>query len=310
MLTARDVPCCRPSDPAGGVRTAIVGRRFESVDDVVVLAGERLVGLVAIERLLAAPADTPIQVLMDLDPPTVGPDATPEAIAWAMVRCGESSAAVVDGHGIFLGLISPDNMIAALLAEHDEDVARIGGYLSRADRARQAAEEPLARRLWHRLPWLMLGLAGAMVTAVVMSSFQHVIERDVLLVLFIPGVVYMAAAVGMQTQTLLIRGLSAGVDVRLIARREAATGILVGAALATVFYAFVRIGWADERVALAVSVAVLVASSASTLLAMGLPLLLDRTGLDPAFGSGPIGTVLQDLLSITTYFVSASLLAT
>jgi magnesium transporter len=32
-----------------------------------------------------------------------------------------------------------------------------------------------------------------------------------------------------------------------------------------------------------------------------MPWALDRLGLDPAFGSGPLATVIQDLLSIPIY---------
>ena len=41
--------------------------------------------------------------------------------------------------------------------EHEEDLARLGGFLSGAEVARTAADEPVRRRLWHRLPWLGWG---------------------------------------------------------------------------------------------------------------------------------------------------------
>jgi magnesium transporter len=41
---------------------------------------------------------------------------------------------------------------------------------------------------------------------------------------------------------------------------------------------------------------------------MVLPSLLSRLGADPAFGSGPLATVAQDLLSILIYFAVASVI--
>jgi magnesium transporter len=35
---------------------------------------------------------------------------------------------------------------------------------------------------------------------------------------------------------------------------------------------------------------------------MALPYLLNRLGKDPAYGSGPLATVIQDLISILVYF--------
>jgi magnesium transporter len=39
------------------------------------------------------------------------------------------------------------------------------------------------------------------------------------------------------------------------------------------------------------------------------PWLLDRAGRDPAYGSGPIATVIQDALSLAIYFAMVSWLA-
>jgi magnesium transporter len=52
-----------------------------------------------------------------------------------------------------------------------------------------------------------------------------------------------------------------------------------------------------------VALALLAACSTATLVAMTLPWLLWRLGGDPAFGSGPLATVIQDLLSILIYLL-------
>jgi len=39
-----------------------------------------------------------------------------------------------------------------------------------------------------------------------------------------------------------------------------------------------------------------------------LPWLFQRAGKDPAFGSGPLATVVQDLLSIVVYFAVVAVL--
>jgi magnesium transporter len=303
------VPVAGRLERVGDVRDALVGETYDCVDDVAVLDGHALVGLVPIERLLAAPADAPIEDVMETDPPVVAPGADQEQVAWSMVRRGDSSVAVVHADGTFAGLIPPHRMIAVLLAEHDEDLARLGGYLAGTTRARSAAEEPVARRLWHRLPWLLIGLVGAMASAVIVGAFEEQLSTNVLLAFFIPGVVYMADAVGTQTETVLIRGLSAGVSVRAVARRELITGAIVGATMAAAFLPFALLGWGDEQVAVAVSLALLASSSIATIVAMVLPWLFQRAGIDPAFGSGPLATVVQDLLSIAVYFAIAVPLA-
>jgi len=48
-------------------------------------------------------------------------------------------------------------------------------------------------------------------------------------VFFIPGSVYIADAVGTQTEVLVVRGLSLGVMIEDVVRRELATSVALGA---------------------------------------------------------------------------------
>jgi magnesium transporter len=208
---------------------------------------------------------------------------------------------VVDGEGRFVGLIPPHTMLAVLVAEHEEDLARLGGYTAQTRRARHAAEERVGPRLRHRLPWLLLGLLGAMGSAGIIGAFEDQLDEKILLAFFVPAVVYLADAVGTQTEAVLIRGLSVGVEMRKVARREFVSGVLIGLLLAAAFLPFALAVWGDGRVALAVALALLASCSIATVVAMFLPWAFPRLGRDPAFGSGPLATVIQDLLSIAVY---------
>jgi magnesium transporter len=226
--------------------------------------------------------------------------------AWRAVRHGESALSVVDAAGRFLGLVPPDRLLAVLLAEHEEDLSRLGGFLASHSAAIGASEEAVPRRFRHRLPWLLVGLAGALLAADVVSWFESGLRERVVLAFFIPGIVYLADAVGTQTETIVVRGLSVGVSLREMAVRELLTGPAIGLALALVALPIVFWRWGDARLALVVCVSLFAACSTATLSAMALPWSLDRFGLDPAFGSGPLATVIQDLLSILIYFVVAT----
>lgn len=300
-LTTR-VPVVAPSARAGEVRAALIGARFDTVAEIAVCDDGRLVGLLNVEDVLAAPADALASELMDDDPPVVAPGLDQELAAWKAVRHGESSLAVVDAEGRFLGVIPPSRLLAVLIWEHEEDMARLGGFLKDTATARTASQEAVPRRFWHRLPWLLVGLAGAVLAADIVGAFEDRLREKVILAFFVPGVVYLADAVGTQTEALVIRGLSVGVPIGSILRRELLTGLLVGAALAAAFFPIALWRWGEADVALAVALALLAASSIATLVAMALPWLLHRLGADPAFGSGPLATVVQDLLSIVIYF--------
>ena len=93
------------------------------------------------------------------------------------------------------------------------------GFLHTTDEARTASTEPVSRRLWHRLPWLLVGLAGALAAAGIVGAFETQLQRNVLVAFFVPGRCT-SRMPSPQTEALVIRGLSVGVGVRQVVTRE------------------------------------------------------------------------------------------
>lgn len=307
-LARTRVPVAAATDSVSATLDGMRGKRFDSADAVAVLEDGRLVGVATIERLFAAPDGASIAEVMDAAPPVVAPDTDQEQAAWEAVHRDEPELAVVDDDNRFRGLIAPQQLLGVLLAEHDEDMARLGGFLRSAESARSTTVESVPRRLWHRLPWLAVGLMGAMVSAALMSAFEGQLDATLAVAYFVPGIVYLADAVGTQTETLAIRGLSVGVGIRRILAPEAVTGLLVGVMLGLVILPVVALMTGDWMLASAVAIAVLAASAIATVVALLLPWVLQALGKDPAFGSGPLATVVQDLLSILIYLGAVTVL--
>ena len=306
---AVSVPVFVPRTHVAVALAAMRGHLYDSTAVVALCDGPFLRGLVPIERILAAPDDTELREIADTEPPVVRSGVDQEAAAWQAVQHGAGSLAVVGPDGSFVGVVPPARLLEVLLREHDEDMARIGGYLRSSSLARNAAEERVWRRFVHRAPWLLIGLVGAMLSIGIVSAFEARLERNVALAFFVPAVVYIADAVGTQTEALVIRALAVDVPVRRLLRREAITGVFLGLALAVIMFPYSLI-YGNVAVASSVALAMLAASALATLLAMGLPWLFNRFGRDPAFGSGPVATIAQDLVSIALYLGIASALVT
>jgi magnesium transporter len=305
----RRVPIAAPQAAVADVLRLLEGGPYECATEIAICEDGRLAGLVALEKLLASPRDATMSAIMDADPPVVAPGTHQEVAAWkAAVRHGESSVAVVDEAGRFAGLIPARRLLAILLREHHEDLEHMSGVLKDALSARTSLREPLARRLGHRLPWLAVGLVGSFAAADLVGRFEQDLAARILTACFLPGVVYLADAVGTQTETLIIRGLSVGVPVGRVVRLELLTGSLIGLVLSLLAFPAVVLRWGDRPVAAAVAVAVFAACSTATLTGILSPWLLHRLGRDPAFGSGPLATVLQDLLSIAIYLMAVRVL--
>lgn len=297
-----NVPIVAPGDRAAAIRESLCGHQYDSVTHIVVCESGCFRGILRLEDLFAAPAEAIAGNLMDADAPVVAPGVDQEVAAWHAVQHEEAALSVVDVDGRFVGLIPPYRLLAVLLSEHEEDLARVGGFLKNASTAQSTSLEAVSRRFWHRLPWLLLGCGGALLAADIVGWFERQLQAQVILAFFVPGIVYLADAVGTQTETVVVRGLSVGIGVSRMVWRELLTGLVIGLALALVAYPVVLWRWGSESVALGVALSLFAACGTATLAAMALPWLLEHFDLDPAFGSGPLATVIQDLLSILIYF--------
>jgi magnesium transporter len=300
-----NVPVVTPGQRSDEVRQSLLGRRYESASHIVVCDDGRFLGVVRIEDLLSAPADSAIGEIMDRDAPVVAPGVDQEVAAWHAVRHEESALSVVDREGRFVGVIPPHRLLAVLLSEHEEDLSRLGGFTKSAVAARKTSMEPVERSFRHRLPWLLVGLCGALLAADLVGWFETQLQHKVMLAFFIPGIVYLADAVGTQTETIVVRGLSVGVAMRRMVARELLAGLAIGLALAVVAGPLVWWRWGEADVALCVALSIFAASNTATIAGMAVVWLLAAFGRDPAFGTGPLSTVIQDLLSILIYFVIA-----
>jgi magnesium transporter len=232
-----------------------------------------------------------------------------EHIASHAIRHGMTAVPVTDDKDKLLGVVPPRVLLEVLRHEHIEDIHRIAGIRRETAQAVNAIEAPPVRRARDRLPWLLIGLAGSMLATFVVAAFERALESRVALAFFIPGIVYLADAIGTQTEAIAVRGLSLShVPIRRLVAGEIRTGLLLGFTLGALSFPATWAIFGDARLAASVSIALLAAGTVATTIGLLLPWTLARLGRDPAFGSGPIATIVQDVLSLLIYFTVASLL--
>lgn len=300
------VPIVTADLDAEAIRNKLSETVYDSLSHIIVCDGKFFLGIIRIEDLYLVPNQTLARDIMDDNPPTIKPGIDQEIAAWTAVHHKESALAVVNKKGEFTGLIPPYLLLKVLLEEHEEDLGRLGGFLRDTSRARIALQEPVLKRFWHRLPWLLFGLLGAFIAAKIVSVYEYRLEEQLAVAFFIPGIVYLADAVGTQTETIVVRGLSVGVSIKKALWQELLTGIMIGLVLAVISFPFLVWSWSDSTLALSTSLSLFAACSTATITAMFLPLAFDLFKFDPAYGSGPIATVIQDVLSILIYFMITS----
>lgn len=173
--------------------------------------------------------------------------------------------------------------------------------------------ELVSARFWDlikiRFPWLIIGLTGGLLASFVVSNFELTLRETVSLAFFIPVIAYMSDAIGTQTETVFIRALS---NLKFNIGKYIIREIIVGVTLGSVFgflagiFAFFLAG--SVAVGIIVGLSLGLSMTIATGLACVTPIILKGFRQDPAVGSGPFTTAVQDVVSLTIYFLVATLI--
>jgi magnesium transporter len=308
-----DVPVAGPDDTIARVEELLLKktRRFDSINYIYVLNGrQRLIGVISIKELFRTAKDARLGDIMHRPVISVRPEVDRERAALVALKHSLKSVPVTDASERLLGVIPSDVILRILHNRHIEEVLRAAGVHGFKDPAMALIKASASDYYRRRLPWLLLGLVGGFFAALIVSFFTTALEAELLLAAFIPAVVYIADAVGAQTQTIFIRSLAVEhqLKIRKYAWRELSVGLMLAVTLGGLM-ALLAVFWHQSVLLgaiLAVSIfcTVLIAMAVAILLPLGLA----RWKYDPAIASGPFATLIRDLLSLVIYFSIASIL--
>jgi magnesium transporter len=273
------------------------------VDDEV-----RLVGVVSLLEIVVAPADTCIDEIMNREVISVLATADQEDTARLMARYDLLALPVVDVNNQLLGIITHDDMVAVLEEEETEDIYRLGGVP--AERVSATVSPRIAMRA--RLPWLVLNLGTAMLSALVLSLFEETIAQLAVLAVFFPIVAGVSGSAGTQTLTVTVRGLALGEvsprdGVGALAREVLiglANGIVLGILIAVIALVWKGSPVLGFVVGIATFMNLIAAGFAGVLVPIGMSIIK----LDPALASPVLVTTLTDTLGYLIYLTIATIL--
>lgn len=307
----RQVPMGQPSETIGALRERFFGEQHEYAAHVfVVTDAGRLAGVINIRDIAGQePAVKLGDLIEKTECETVTPGTDREDAASKAIHAGASVVAVCDATGRFVGALPASALVSILRDEHLEDLHHMAGILGKSAAAKAALTAPPHRRAFFRLPWLLVGMVGSAIATATMVRFEEQLASNIAVTFFIPAIVYLADAVGTQTEAVAVRGLSLSTpELRPLLAGEIGTGVLIGVVLGAIAYPVVWLTFGSAALAATVALALMVAGSVAATIGFLLPWSFARLGYDPALGSGPVGTVVQDVLSLLIYFLIASIL--
>ncbi len=275
----------------------------------VVLADGTLVGRIPLLKMLLSDPTCPARDIMEEEPVAVNVLEDQERVAHLISDYNLMSVPVVDAAGKLVGRVTVDDAIDVLTEEATEDVARLAG-----SSAEEVGETSILRISRARLPWLLLGLFGQILAAVVLSRYEDSLRTWEVLVFFIPMVMATGGNTGIQTSTIVIRLLvTHEFDTRRAGRhlmRELGVNSLIGVLLGGVMVAVLAFWKKDLRVGVVIGVAITSVVLISATVGSMVPLILHRFRIDPTIATGPFITTVNDILGIAVYMALAHWLMT
>jgi magnesium transporter len=290
-------------------------RRFDELPDhtdqiFVVDRHEVLKGALPLDRLLLNEPETEVRAVMESDVLTLSPlDDVGEA-AQAFERYDLVSAPVVDANGRLVGRLTVDEVVDVIREEGEEQALAQAGLRE---------EEDLFASVWNsaknRWLWLALNLCTAFFASRVIGAFEGTIERVIALATLMTIVMGIAGNSGNQTMTLMIRSIALGQVTggnakRLILKElaiAALNGVVWGSIAGLVAWLIYRDSPEGWLIGLTLLLAMTLNMMVGALVGMFVPLVLERSGRDPALGSSVLLTFTTDSMGVFIFLGLATL---
>jgi magnesium transporter len=310
-LMVSNVPTVHPDTTVDDIEHLLREKSptFATVNYIYILGEQKqLTGVVSIKELYRAPKTTLAKDLLQEKLVTVRVHTDQERVAFLALEHTIKAVPVVDKEGAFLGVVPSDTILRVLHEEVTEDIAHFSGVLHPGTYD-DIFQLPLTASLKHRLPWLIVGLFGGMLAAGIVGRFEELLSRNLILAAFIPLIVYMADAVGTQMEAFIIRDLAMNPKLKFMKylAKQALIVLLIGLIVSAVLYGASLALYHDADISTVLATALFLATGTSLVTGLVVPYVFGRLNLDPANASGPIATVIQDVLSVLVYFAIASL---
>ncbi|AWU42496.1 magnesium transporter [Blattabacterium punctulatus] len=273
----------------------------------------KLVDDIKIREFLLVDIDTKVEELMDRKyTAALNVTDTEEEANKIFSMNNRISLPVIDDKKNFLGIVTIDDILWVLNKNYREDIQKIGGM----EALNQSyLNIPLSKLIKKRAGWLILLFIGEMLTTTVMQNFSSVIEKAVVLALFIPLVVSSGGNSGSQASSLIIQAMALGEvkikDWWIVMRREIICGFFLGSILGLT--GFIRVlAWHNINffnygphfilVGLTVFLSLIFVVLWGTFSGSMLPFLIKKFRGDPASSSAPFVATLVDVIGLIIYF--------
>ncbi|MBG56252.1 MAG: magnesium transporter [Deltaproteobacteria bacterium] len=261
---------------------------------------DHLIGTIGTTELLLAERNALIENVMNPDVVAVDQDLDQEEVARIAQEYDLVVVPVIDKHLKLIGRVTLDDLVDVIVEEHNEDLGHLAGTGHE-----EVSETSVLRTSGDRLPWLLIGLFGGFLTAIVMSFYESAIISLPDVAYFIPLVAALGGSIGIQSSTIVVRGLATGAiqttDILSRLWKELRVGLLNGIICSIILTLMSLYLTSDLVRALTSGISLLIVVCFAAIVGSTIPIILKRMNIDPALATGPFITTTNDIIGIAIY---------
>ena len=206
---------------------------------------------------------------------------------------------VVNEMNALVGRITIDDIVDVIKEEADKDYAMASGISEDVE-----IGDSIFMLTRARLPWLLIGMAGGVISANIIGFFD--ISKNLQMALFMPLIAAMGGNVGVQSAALVVKALAnqSALDETLWQKlaKELGVGILNGFVCSTVLLLISLLFSIDLSLCITVGIALFCVIIFASFFGTWIPMTLNRFKIDPALATGPFVTTLNDIFGLIIYF--------
>jgi magnesium transporter len=309
-----------PPDSAGGIMQTehvevasgtrvdhaieIIRRHIDEVPDIhtvfVVDDGRHLIGVLPLRKLILARPDDSVEQVMDHRVISARVDLDQEQVAQLFQRYDLLSLPVVDHQGTLLGRITIDDVVDVLEEEATEDIYKLGGL-----GGEDAVFDSPWRSIRRRLPWLALNLLTTTLGATVIAFFEGTIQTVAIAAAFMTMVAAQGGNAGIQTLTVIVRGLALGEvglgHVKRVLFKEVLVALGNGLVLASAAGIVAYLWKGESLIGIVLSLALVANLTIAAFVGTMIPFTMRWLEIDPAVASSVFVTACTDIFGYLTF---------
>lgn len=269
--------------------------------------GSRLVGIVSIRNLLLSGDAEPLAHLLSRNVECLPEDFTRAEAAQRFADCRFLSLPVVSADGKIIGVVHAHDLSGQTPSSETLFEERTRGALFEllGIEAEGSATSSFSAAKG-RFPWLLVNMIGGTLSALFIHGIGPSIPNAVVFLAFVPILLIICESVGMQTVSVVITKLRHSTSqAGKVGWREIKIAGWLGFASAVIVGLAIRIFLGAPDVALAVGIAMLVATLWVSSVAFFVPLLTRKLGIDPSISAGPVVLAVADCTALLLYLLIA-----